>query len=207
MLNKRGLKSAEVNGNSEDREQVLSDFENGKYQVLCNSMLLTEGYDNPAVDCVVVLRPTKVRGLYQQMVGRGTRLYPGKKDLLLLDFLWHTERHDLCRPSSLVSKDATIAEKIDKKVENESEEIDILQAEEEAERDVLAEREQALARELETMRKRQRKLVDPLQYAMSISAEDLANYEPEFAWQMAPATKTQLSFLEKHGIYPDTVAN
>ena len=49
-------------------------------------MLLTEGWDCPSVDCVVVLRPTKVRSLYSQMVGRGTRLSPGKKDLLLLDF-------------------------------------------------------------------------------------------------------------------------
>jgi superfamily II DNA or RNA helicase len=88
MLKKRGIRAAEVNGNSADREQILSDFESGKYQVLCNSMLLTEGYDNPAVDCIVVLRPTRVRGLYQQMIGRGTRLYPGKEDLLILDFLW-----------------------------------------------------------------------------------------------------------------------
>ncbi len=47
--------------------------------MLCNSMLLTEGWDCPSVDCVVVLRPTKVRSLYSfQMVGRGTRLSPGK---------------------------------------------------------------------------------------------------------------------------------
>ncbi len=207
MLNARGLKAAEVNGNSGDREQVLSDFEKGKYQVLCNSMLLTEGYDNPAVDCVVVLRPTRVRGLYQQMIGRGTRLYPGKKDLLILDFLWLSERHDLCRPSSLVSKDEKIAEMIDKQVEDKNGEVDILQAEEEAERNVLAEREQALARELEAMRTRKRKLVDPLQYAMSISAEDLVNYSPEFAWEMGPATKAQLDFLERRGIFPETVEN
>ena len=49
-------------------------------------MLLTEGWDCPSVDCVVVLRPTKVRSLYCQMVGRGTRLFPGKEHLLLLDF-------------------------------------------------------------------------------------------------------------------------
>ena len=89
MLNDEGLNAAEVNGNSDDRAEVLSDFENGKYDVLCNSMLLTEGWDCPAVDCIVVLRPTKVRSLYQQMVGRGMRLFPGK-DHLLLDFLWMT---------------------------------------------------------------------------------------------------------------------
>lgn len=87
ILNGKGLKAAEVNGASADREKVLKDFEEGKYNVLCNSMLLTEGWDCPSVDCVVVLRPTKVRGLYSQMVGRGTRLAPGKKELLLLDFV------------------------------------------------------------------------------------------------------------------------
>ena len=64
-----------------------------EYEVLCNSMLLTEGWDCPLVDCIVVLRPTKSRSLYCQMVGRGTRLSEGKDHLLLLDFLWHTERH------------------------------------------------------------------------------------------------------------------
>ena len=79
---------------------------------------------------------------------------------------------------------------------------DLLEEEEQAERDVLAEREAALARELEIMRKRQARLVDPLQYAMSIAAEDLASYVPTFAWEMGPASAAQLSFLEKRGTAP-----
>lgn len=59
ILNCYGLRAAEVNGSSENRAEVLRDFENGRYDVLCNSMLLTEGWDCPAVDCVVVLRPTR----------------------------------------------------------------------------------------------------------------------------------------------------
>ena len=78
ILEKRGFRAAEVNGDSEDRAEILADFEAGKYNVLCNSMLLTEGWDCPSVDCIVVLRPTKVRGLYCQMVGRGTRLSPDR---------------------------------------------------------------------------------------------------------------------------------
>lgn len=207
MLNDRGLRAAEVNGNSEDRSQILADFEAGNYDVLCNSMLLTEGWDCPAVDCIVVLRPTKVRSLYQQMVGRGMRLSPGKDHLLLLDFLWMTERHDLCRPSALISKDTKIAEMIDDKIAKGDEEIDLIEAEEQAERDVLAERERALARELEEMRRRKRKLVDPLQYALSIAAEDLANYTPTFVWEMAPPSKKQLAFLEGRGIFAEGVTN
>ena len=207
ILNSYGLRAAEVNGHSDDREEVLRDFEAGRYDVLCNSMLLTEGWDCPAVDCVVVLRPTKVRSLYQQMVGRGMRLFPGKEHLLLLDFLWMSERHDLCRPSALISKDADIAKKIDQKMMDRGDGIDLIDAEEQAERDVLAEREEALAKELAEMRKRKRKLVDPLQYALSIAAEDLVGYVPTFAWEMAPPSARQLDFLEKRGIFAESVEN
>lgn len=201
------MKQLEVNGNSDDRSDILRDFEEGRYNVLCNSMLLTEGWDCPSVDCVIVLRPTKVRGLYQQMVGRGMRLSPGKKDLLLLDFLWLTERHDLCRPSSIISKDEVIAKKMDDMLENSDEAVDIIEAEEKAERDILAEREEALAKQLEEMRLRKRKLVGPLQYALSISAEDLINYVPTFTWEFGPASDKQLAFLEKRGIHPESVEN
>ena len=207
LLNCAGLRAAEVNGNSNDRAQVLHDFEAGKYDVLCNSMLLTEGWDCPAVDCVVVLRPTKLSSLYQQMVGRGMRLSEGKDHLLLLDFLWLSERHDLCRPSALVSKDAAIAEKLDAQLMKDDNIYELIEAEEQAERDILAEREEALARELAEMRRRKRKLVDPLQYAMSIAAEDLVGYVPTFAWEMAPASTKQLEFLEKRGIFSAGVDN
>lgn len=206
MLNDVGLRAAEVNGMSDDRSKILAEFENGMYDVLCNSMLLTEGWDCPAVDCIVILRPTKVRSLYQQMVGRGMRLFPGKENLLLLDFLWLTERHDLCRPSALIAKDANIAAMMDENLRND-EEVDILEAEEEAERDVLREREEALARELAAMRSKKKKLVDPIQYALSIAAEDLTSYEPTFPWEMGPPSEKQLAFLENRGILPDTVGN
>ena len=207
ILNTYGLRAAEVNGNSADRAEILRDFENGRYDVLCNSMLLTEGWDCPSVDCVVVLRPTKARSLYQQMVGRGMRLHPGKDHLLLLDFLWLSERHDLCRPSALVSKDTDIAKKIDERLKDSGEEFDLIEAEEQAERDVLAEREEALAKELAIMRQRKRKLVDPLQYALSIAAEDLVGYVPTFAWEMAPPSERQLEFLEKRGIFSESIEN
>lgn len=207
LLNVHGLNAVEVNGNSKDREQILADFEAGEYDVLCNSMLLTEGWDCPAVDTIVVLRPTKVRSLYQQMVGRGMRLAPNKKELLLLDFLWMTERHDLCRPSALISKNEDIANRIDKMMMNNESGINLLDAEEQAGKDIVQEREDALARQLAEMKKRQRKLVDPLQYAMSIAAEDLADYEPTFAWECGPVTEGQRAKLEKLGINPDEIEN
>lgn len=197
ILNERGFRAAEVNGSSEDRAEILADFDAGKYNVLCNSMLLTEGWDCPAVDCVVILRPTKVRSLYCQMVGRGTRLAPGKDHLLLLDFLWHTEKHELCHPASLICTDEEVARKMTQNLEEEyGMPIDIEMAEEKATTDVIAQREEALAQKLAEMRKRKRKLVDPLQFEMSIQAEDLAGYVPSFGWEMSPPSEKQKASLE-----------
>ena len=206
-LRSMGVSAAEVNGESPDRAQILRDFEEGKYSVLCNSMLLTEGWDCPAVDCIVVLRPTKIRSLYQQMVGRGMRLHPGKQGLLLLDFLWMTGKHDLCRPSSLISADEKVISRMDKLIGDAVNGIDISEAEEQAKRDVLAEREGTLVRQLAAVRGGKNRLVDPLQFALSIAAEDVASYAPTFAWEMGPPSEKQLSFLEKRGISPETVEN
>ena len=206
ILNAHGFRAAEVNGNSTDRKEVLDAFEAGETNVLCNSMLLTEGWDCPSVDCVIVLRPTKVRSLYCQMVGRGTRLYPGKKNLLLLDFLWHTDRHDLMRPAHLVASSQEVADKMTANLED-GEAAELEEAEKQAAEDVVAEREAALAKQLAEMRRRKAKLVDPLQYAYSIGAEDLSGYAPTFMWEMMPATDKQLAALEKAGINPDTVEN
>ena len=208
ILNSKGFHAAEVNGNSEDREEVLRDFDKGKYNVLCNSMLLTEGWDCPSVDCVIVLRPTKVRALYSQMVGRGTRLYPGKEELLLIDFLWHTERHELCHPANLICEDAEVAKKLTKNLEDKAGvAIDLEEAEKTASEDVVAQREEALAKQLEEMKRRKKRLVDPLQFEMSIQAEDLAGYVPTFGWEAAPASQKQISTLEKLGICPDEIEN
>ena len=207
ILNSKGFRAAEVNGQSEDRAEILSDFSNGKYNVLCNSMLLTEGWDCPSVDCIVVLRPTKVRSLYSQMVGRGTRLSPetGKKDLLLLDFLWLTERHELCRPADIICENREVSRKMTENLAQAGCPEDIEQAAEQASADVVAQREEALAKQLAEMRRRKKKLVDPLQYEMSIQAEDLTGYVPSFGWEMGPPSEKQTAALEKFGILPDAV--
>ena len=206
ILNDHGFRAAEVNGNSDDRAEVLADFDAGRYNVLCNSMLLTEGWDCPSVDCVIVLRPTKVRSLYCQMVGRGTRLCKGKDHLLLLDFLWHTERHELCRPAHLICDNAEIAAKMTEDLTDAAGcEIDIEEAAQTASDEVQQQREEALAKKLAEMKKRKRALVDPLQYEMSIQAADLSGYVPSFGWECAPPSDKQKTALEKLGIFPDEI--
>ena len=211
LLNAAGLATAEVNGESRDRAEILADFHTGKYQVLCNSMLLTEGWDDPQEDCIVCLRPPNVGALYAQIVGRGTRLAPGKKELLLLDFLWQTEKHDLCRPAHLICQNEDISRRVaeilaEKTLDNSG--GDLLELEQNAESSAVQEREKALAKELEKQRLRKRSLVDPLQFEMSISpGGKVAEYEPDpfNLREQAPPSAAQLARLEKDGIFPDSV--
>jgi superfamily II DNA or RNA helicase len=84
-----------------ERHRVLERFHRGRTRVLCNCAVLTEGYDEPSVDCVIVARPTKSRSLYVQMIGRGTRLHPGKDNCLILDLVGASTRHDLITTARL----------------------------------------------------------------------------------------------------------
>lgn len=90
---------------AEARRQLLADFRAGAFQFLVNVQLYTEGFDEPSVECVAIARPTKSLGLYQQIVGRGTRLSPetSKSDLLLLDFSGTAGRHRLIGPADCLA--------------------------------------------------------------------------------------------------------
>jgi len=205
LLKARGLRAAEVNGESQNRAEILRAFQGWDTGVLCNSMLLTEGWDCPTVDCIVPLRPTKIRSLFCQMVGRGTRLAHGKDHLLLLDFLWNTERLDLCRPACLIAGSEDVSKKMTETINESGVAVDLIEAEAQAEGDCVAQREEALAKKLAEMRKRKQQLVDPLQYEMSIAAEDLSGYVPAFGWEMAPPSDKQCAALEKAGIFPEAI--
>lgn len=208
LLNAKGLTAEEINGGDipEVRKQKLKNFEEGRTQVLCNSMLLTEGFDCPSIDCVICLRPTKVRSLYTQIVGRGTRLFPGKDYLLLLDFLWHTECMELCHPAHLVCDDHTVRQKMTDIMEDEENTLfDVEDLQVRAADEVIKEREAALAEELKILRTRQQKFVDPLQWELSIHTNDIASYYETMPWEMKPMSDKQKRALEKWGINPDTV--
>jgi len=80
---------------SDERRRILRDHKAGAYQFLCNVGVLTEGYDDPGVSCIAMARPTKSRALYAQCAGRGLRIFPGKDDCLLLDFVGNSGNHAL----------------------------------------------------------------------------------------------------------------
>lgn len=190
----------EVNGSSDDRKEVLDWFDNADPgAVLCNAMLLTEGWDCPSCDCVVVLRPTKIRSLYCQMIGRGTRLSPGKENLLILDFLWLTGRHNLCRPASLVAENPQDIEAVVKA--SKDEEVDLFGAVSDAEEA----RRSALAAELEKQAKKKSKLINPLELFSVLDDIGLADYEPTFKWEEADPTQKQVAVLQSFGIDTDYI--
>lgn len=85
----------------EERDAIIAAFKRGEIRALASMGVLTTGFNAPAVDLIALLRPTKSAGLYVQMVGRGTRLAPGKENCLVLDFADNVRRHgpiDLVRP-------------------------------------------------------------------------------------------------------------
>ena len=86
----------------EERRLVLKRHREGDFPVLANCMILTEGYDDPSIECVIIARPTKSKGLYIQMVGRGLRTFPGKTHCIVLDVTG--VEHNLCSLADLSTK-------------------------------------------------------------------------------------------------------
>jgi superfamily II DNA or RNA helicase len=96
-FNQAGIPAAAVSGEMERsvRAKALEDFRAGRIQVLANCMVLTEGYDEPSVSGIILARPTKSALLYTQMIGRGTRLHPGKHNVTIIDIVDVTRDHSL----------------------------------------------------------------------------------------------------------------
>jgi len=84
-----------------ERQRRLAEFAKGSTRVMANCAILTEGFDMPEIDCIGVARPTGSRTLYTQMIGRGTRLYPGKQDCLVIDYVGASSQHKLVTAQDL----------------------------------------------------------------------------------------------------------
>lgn len=96
-LRARGIRAEHVDGTTEtgERKAILARLKTGETQWVTNCAVLTEGFDEPSIDSVLIGRPTRFHGLYVQMAGRGTRLSPGKKNLLIIDIVGASQRHEL----------------------------------------------------------------------------------------------------------------
>lgn len=89
LLKSCGISAAHIDGtmNAIERNAILTSFRNGEISVICNCQLLTEGFDEPSIDGIILARPTKSSSLFIQMIGRGLRLFPGKKNCKIIDIV------------------------------------------------------------------------------------------------------------------------
>jgi superfamily II DNA or RNA helicase len=228
ICNRKGFPSNYVSGECPDRKEKLEAYRRNEFRLMANSMLLTEGYDQPDVDCVVCLRPTQSRALYCQIVGRGTRVLPGviddkedaqdrlqaialspKPDLLILDFLWMVEKHSLCKAAHLIAKDAKEAECMSRIIEANGRQsmLDLGRVQQLAQEHAREEhaREASLRRQLEQKSTKNGKLVDPIQFALSVDDQSEAEYTPADEFEAQSITDKQKAVLEQNGIDVESI--
>jgi len=198
-----------LSGKTSDRTrcQTLDAYHAGEFQFLVNCALLTEGWDAPAVSCVAIARPTKSRALYAQMVGRGTRLHPGKADLLVLDFVGNTGKHRLISTADVLAGRVVEDEDVAQAAEflaGADDDIDDLDALDMAETFLFAEKRQAkvlavarfVAEEIDPF-------LPPPPDARVWTHDSPTNGQLTFgAWVNNPASDKQLAVLHKHGLKP-----
>jgi superfamily II DNA or RNA helicase len=211
LCRQKGIAAEHVDGQSRDRKEILARFSQGETRLLANAMLLTEGYDEPSIDCVVCLRPTQVRSLYTQIVGRGTRIHPGKDHLLVLDFLWQYKEHRLIRPAHLVARDEDEAGAISEALGADGflgaaqDRVEEERRKELAQKAAEADRTARLRERLLANRHRPSHILDPLELAVSLNEARLANYVPYLPWQAQPLSDKQRQALARFGIDPREV--
>lgn len=174
--NETDLRADYVAGERKDSDVVLERYNNNEIDVIINAMLLTEGFDCPAIDCIINLRPTRSKSLYVQMIGRALRLYPGKDHATVLDFLWQDNgRGRLSAQDALLDNDDPFIRNAMEEELESGEEIDLQELRARAENKAIEAREAALADALEkanalaeSMSKEQKELLNALtEYAIN----------------------------------------
>jgi ATP-dependent helicase IRC3 len=126
-LRDHGIAAEALSGKTplDERQAMVRRLKSGETRMIANCAVLTEGFDEPSVDCIIVARPTKSQTFYTQMIGRGTRLYPGKEDCLILDLVGATTRHDLASmaamtglPLEAMAQGQSVAEALEAQVQD-----------------------------------------------------------------------------------------
>lgn len=204
MLIERGHAAKHIDGTSPDRRAILEGYREDRFKHLTNANLLIKGYDEPGIACVVNLSPGKSRVAYQQKVGRGTRIHPGKEDLLLLDFLWQFDKMGILRPADLVARTQSESERMQRQMEQQARQSDRGEMEG---LDLHDQRDLAdnimvrsLIDQLVKNTKRKTRTYDASSAAALMNAPELLNYEPQTGWEKRPPTDRQKEILTGKGI-------
>jgi len=215
-LKDNGIDADFVSGSCTDRDEKIAAFDlkpNGS-AITC-AMLLLEGWDCASANAICVLRPTKIRALYVQAVGRGSRTLPGildglntpaerllaisqsaKPDNLVIDFLYACDRMDLVQAADIVATTPELRQAvIDTRM------VDLVAAEEKASRDLLL----ALQKAAKKHANRQARTINPLAWAMSLGDPLLASYQPENDRDALPPTPGQIDFMRRQHIDTDKI--
>lgn len=200
MAQSEGIAARHVDGQSPDREMIIEEFARDQFTMLSNSALLIKGFNDRSISCIMNLRLTKFRGTYQQIVGRGTRTFPGKENLLLLDFLWQFATMGIVRPGDLVEGDKKTTTEVQRQLESGLA-LDLG----ETCRAVNAEREEAMIAALKAAAKRKARVIDALQWSAILHFAKTIDYEPTSSWDKLDPTPGQLQALEKQGVDPESV--
>lgn len=213
----RGLNARHIDGESPDREQIKQAFRDRRFQLLSNPILLGRGYDDPSIDCVINLRPTQSLSLYQQIVGRGTRLYcphgchgpcqheDRKKDLLLLDFLYQFKGMGPIRPAHLIAETDERAKAISRISEQSQGALDLRDLAASAQAEIEASLVRAMLDAMKKVRGGKGEYFNAFHWAANLKIHDLIDYTPETEAESAPPQKGLVTKLRDAGFIPETV--
>lgn len=190
-LNQLGVKSEWVSGDRKDKRHIVTSYKEDAWQCIVNCDMLGEGFDDPATECVV-LKPTRSRIAYAQMVGRGTRRHPGKSFCTVIDFN-HTSDMDLIGPGSLAELDPDVAKEVTDIVKKEKG-ISLWDAVEKAKDTVKKRREEIEVRIAKVKQTYRKVVVDPF-----VAAQNLGVLSTSLSLA-DKATPKQVDLLRKWGV-------
>jgi len=149
----------------------------------------------------------RVLDYFDQANVLGVTATPDRGDMRNLGSYFQSLAYEYTLPKAIKAGYLSPIKAMTKQIEEAGIALDLEDVEKQAAEDVVAQLEEALAKQLAEMKRRKRALVDPLQFEMSIQAEDLSSYVPSFGWEMAPPSDAQVKTLEKLGIMPDEIDN
>ena len=196
VLKRDGLNAEFVSGASKDRKEITEKFKSGEIRIICNSMLYTEGFDCPEVDCIINLRPTQSKGLFTQMLGRGTRICDGKENILYVDFLWKTDK-EIMTPCNLFAETDVLAKSMrDFLVMNANKSYEMITLAQYIDLVMGGVQKMEGARMEWVVNLEKKTLRTFSMFAYLVNDRRLLEYEPIYYWEEQQPTQKQVEFIE-----------
>ena len=196
VLKRDGLNAEFVSGASKNRKEITEKFKSGEIRIICNSMLYTEGFDCPEVDCIINLRPTQSKGLFTQMLGRGTRICDGKENILYVDFLWKTDK-EIMTPCNLFAETDVLAKSMrDFLVINANKSYEMITLAQYIDLVMGGIQKMEGARMEWVVNIEKKTLRTVSMFAYLVNDRRLLEYEPIYYWEEQQSTQKQIEFIE-----------